>query len=300
MNKNAPLSIAISSRALFNLEVENTVFENKDFDCYRAHQHKHENIILKKGAGFPFIKSLLSLNDKAQQTGDDDYIEVIIVSRNTPDLGVRIFKSLEHYGLKIKQTIFTGGAPITPYIKAMDVDLYLSKSRKSIEEATKAGIASSLLYDSPSTTNCDDSIVKIAFDGDAVLFDAESEAIYRKHGLEYFTMHERKNASNHMKDGPLAKFARKLSSLRSRNIILQQSIRLGLFTARSLATHARVLETLRSWNLEMDEAAFLGGNSKTDIVATFGPHLFFDDQDIHLIPASAIVPAGKIMSPLMT
>lgn len=291
----SPITIAISARALFDLEEENRLFELDGLDAYRTQRLANEDTPLDPGPGFPLVRSLLALNELVEGCGEN-LVDVIVVSRNTPDLAQQIFLSLEHFGLKIQRTVFTGGAPLAPYVKAFDVDLYLSRSEDAVRLALRSGVASAVLLDAPEVFDLEDDTIRIAFDGDAVLFAEESERIYRERGLSHFTLHERIHANKAMDAGPLARFARKLAVFRTAHPVLRQRIRLGLFTARSIATQERVLKTLRSWDLHIDEAIFLGGKSKQPAVGAFRPHIFFDDQDRYLADVSAVAPSGKVPS----
>ncbi len=287
------LVIGISSRALFDLEEENRVFQEEGLERYINYQLAHEQEILQPGTAFSLIRGLLALNRKVQRR----LVEVIVTSKNSPDTGLRIYKSIEHYQLDITRAAFVGGERLAPYLAAFEVDLFLSKFEPDVQEAIDAGFASALLYNPPEGFNPDEDQIRIAFDGDAVLFSEESEAIYKQYGLEAFCENERNNADKPLPEGPFAKLLKTLSILQQDLDPIHPPIRVALVTARSSPAHERVIKTLRVWGVRVDAAFFLGGISKEKVLAAFGAHIFFDDQEVHLGLASAVVPSGRVPYP---
>ena len=281
-----PLVIGISSRALFNLEQENKIFEEQGVEAYEAYQVAHENEILQKGAAFQLIKAFLKLNN----TGLGRLVEVIIMSRNNANTCLRIFNSIQYYGLDITRATLTSGAEIAPYLKAFKTDLFLSANSVDVQSAINDGIAAGLILTGAAHADAKQKIdqIRIAFDGDAVLFSAES-------GIQAFEEHEKANANTPMAKGPFANFLTKLSYVqqlfKEKDI---QPIRTALVTSRNAPAHERAVKTLRNWGVSINEAFFLGGVSKTEVLAAFGAHIFFDDQDIHTEPASVVVPAATV------
>jgi len=288
-----PLTIGISARALFDLEKENEIFEQEGVEAYRAYQREQEKELIEPGTAFHLISDLLSLNEIS---GDEEerLVDVVIMSRNSPDLSLRIFNSIEHYSLDVKQGVFSSGMPLHPYFASFGVDLFLSRSEADVIAAIANSIAAAVLYTPPEGFDPDDKQIRIALDGDAVIFSDEAEKIYKTEGLEAFIRHERENAKKPLPKGPFAKFLMTLSYLQSRNEIGPERLCLGLVTARSNATHERVIRTLREWGVHVDQAFFMGGMSKQKVLTSFKPHIFFDDQDIHGIPASEVAPSGKV------
>lgn len=289
-----PLVIGISSRALFDLEAENQVFEQQGLQAYRQYQQEHEQEILPPGPAFSLVKAFLNLNrlQHGQRT-----VEVIIMSRNTADTSLRIFKSIEHYGLDITRAALVGGAEVTPYLKAFRTDLFLSAHAPDVKQAVDHDIAAGMILVGNTRTNPEDEIgqIRIAFDGDAVLFSAESEKVFKQQGLDAFIQHEMSNADMPLSKGPFANFLMTLSNLQHLYQDREQApIRTALVTSRSAPAHERAIKTLRNWGVRVDEAFFLGGVSKTDILASFGAHIFFDDQHVHTDPASAVVPSALV------
>lgn len=291
-----PLVIGISSRALFNLEQENKIFEEEGVDAYAAYQIEHENDILPKGAAFQLIKAFLNLNNQES----DRLVEVIIMSRNNPNTSLRIFNSIQHYGLDITRAALTSGAEIAPYLKAFKTDLFLSANAQDVQSAINEDIAAGRILTGTAHADSRQKVdqIRIAFDGDAVLFSSESEKIYQKSGIQAFAEHEKINANNPMEKGPFANFLSKLSLMQQ--LFKEkdaQPIRTALVTSRNAPAHERAIKTLRNWGVSINEAFFLGGVSKTEVLAAFGAHIFFDDQDIHTEPASEMVTAATVPYP---
>ena len=281
------LIIAISSRALFNLDESNAVFEQQGVDAYAAYQIKHENEILEPGTAFSLVKKLLKLN----QYGS--LVEVILLSRNSADTGLRIFNSIQHYQLDITRAAFTGGDSPYRYISAFGSHLFLSANKSDVMNALDAGCAAATLLSS-NTQNQDSEKLRIAFDGDAVLFSDESEKIYQQHGLQVFAENEKKSAQQPLPGGPFKGF---LSALhRIQKIIPAENaiLRTALVTARSAPAHERVIRTLRAWNIRIDEALFLGGLSKGEFLKAFTADIFFDDQQRHCDSAMEHVATGHV------
>ena len=288
-----PLVIGISSRALFNLEQENKLFEEQGVAAYEEYQVAHENEILQKGAAFQLVKAFLGLNSIKKER----LVEVIVMSRNNPNTSLRIFNSIEDYGLDITRAALTSGAEITPYLKAFKTDLFLSANEQDVQSAINSGIAAGRILTGAAHADSKRKIdqIRIAFDGDAVLFSAEAERIYQKSGMAAFAEHERANANTPMEKGPFANFLSALSHIQqlfSGNEILP--VRTALVTSRNAPAHERAVKTLRNWGVHIDEAFFLGGVSKTEVLAAFGAHIFFDDQEIHTRPASTVVPSATV------
>lgn len=219
------------------------------------------------------------------------------MSHNSPDTSLRVFHSIAHYGLNISRAVLASGASLAPYLEAFHTDLYLSADEKDVQAAIDCGIAAGIIC-------CDEiktygnhgeiSQIKIAFDGDAVLFSDESERIFREKGLEAFEENERLQAECPLSQGPFAKFLKTISDIQSEFSPEQAPIRTALVTARSAPAHERVIRTLRAWNVRIDEAFFLGGITKRDVLKAFGAHIFFDDQAVHTTPASEVVPSARV------
>lgn len=288
------LVVGVSSRALFDLTYENTIYESEGVEAYCRYQIEHESEILRPGPGFPLIKALLNLNNLPGKEGS---VEVIIMSRNSPDSSLRVFNTIEHYGLNITRAVLASGASLAPYLSAFKTDLFLSAYEDDVQSAIDSNIAAGIICtDGLHTYDCDHQIrqIRIAFDGDAVLFSDESERIYQESGLEAFEENERRNANNPLKAGPFARFLKTLSDLQQDFTIEEAPIRTALVTTRCAPAHERVIRTLRAWNVRIDEVFFLGGVRKKDVLQAFGAHIFFDDQTVHTVPASEVVPAARV------
>lgn len=288
-----PLVIGISSRALFNLEQENKIFEEQGLKAYEDYQVAHEKEILEQGPAFPLVKAFLELNKLQKQR----LVEVIVMSRNSPNTSLRIFNSIAHYGLDITRAALTGGVSIAPYLHAFKTDLFLSAHGQDVQQAVDSNIAAGMIL----TGSCiggDAQIVqqiRIAFDGDAVLFSPESERIYQQQGIDAFSEHERTNADVPMQKGPFGNFLLTLAHIQSQFTDKETApIRTALVTSRGVPAHERAVKTLRGWGVRIDEAFFLGGVSKKEVLSAFGAHIFFDDQFAHAGPASEVVPSAVV------
>lgn len=292
LNLDDKLVIGVSSRALFDLESENEIFEKEGLAAYSEYQLNNEKEILKPGTAFPLIKALQNLN------ADEKYLtEIIIMSKNSADTSLRIFNSIEHYGLDISRAALVGGASISPYLPAFKTDLFLSANEADVQEAIDANIASGIICDhSNLPINAVDDInqIRIAFDGDAVIFSDESERIYQTEGLQAFAEHEHKNAQNPLPEGPFAKLLKTISLIQQKFPESNMPIRTALVTARNAPAHERVVRTLRAWNVRIDEVFFLGGIEKSEVLKAFGANIFFDDQAVHTDPASKLVPSARV------
>jgi len=285
------LVIGISSRALFDLEHENAIFNDEGVDAYAAYQREHENDALLPGTAFPLVKALLKLNHLIPGRR---LVEVVVISRNTPDTGLRAFNAIETHKLDISRAAFTGGEPIVHYLEAFKIDLFLSRDQDDVQDAINGGVAAAQLYTAPTNYIPPENQIRIAFDGDAVLFSPESERIYAEKGLEAFVRHEQRHRNKAMKEGPLAKLLFALSEIQKQFTPATCPVRIAIVTARNSPAHKRVIHTLRTWNVTVDEAFFLGGLPKADVLHAFGAHMFFDDQEGHVQLASAVVPSGRV------
>jgi len=299
------LVVGVSSRALFDMEEANRVFETKGVQAYAQHQMEHVDEILPPGAGFALIQAILNLNlqavSKRSKKGPPiRKAEVVVMSRNDPATSLRMFQSIKHYGLDIRRAALSGGGSLTPYLRAFEVDLFLTSFEKDVRAALAAGFAAGLIVGGPNVKGRQEPIdpIRIAFDADAVVFSDEAERIYQDSGLEAFLQHEEQNAQKPLPDGPFAKLLRTLSTLQKDPAFKAPPVRLALVTARNMPAHERVIRTLLAWDVHVDEAFFMGGVNKTKVLEAFSPHIFFDDQDVHVGPASMVVPTAKVPNDL--
>lgn len=292
LDLDSKLVVGISSRALFDLEEENRIFEQEGLDAYCEYQRSHENDILLPGTAFPLIKALHNLN-----SADEQLTEIIVMSKNSADTSLRIFNSIQYYGLDISRAALVSGMPISPYLEAFRTDLFLSADAQDVQEAINANIAAGIICSRPGKIiSPDENIeqIRIAFDGDAVIFSDEAERIYQSEGLEAFAEHERLNALKPLPEGPFAKLLKTISLVQQRFDDDNMPIRTALVTARNAPAHERVIRTLRAWNVRIDEAFFLGGIKKSEVLQAFGANIFFDDQSVHTEPASKLVPSARV------
>lgn len=289
---DSPLVIAVSARSLFKMEKENAIFEEKGLQAYIEYAKEHENEPLEPGPAFPIIKALMDANISIDEK---KCIEIISVSSIHPEAGLRVISSIQHHGLEIKRTSFTGGADVMPYIKAFGVDLLLTRSKEDAQEAINAGIAAAIMYSTPDSYKIEgNGPIRIAFDGDAVLFTEASERIFKGKGIQAFMEHEMSNADNPLEEGPFAKVLQMIHHIQKHSPGGEKPFRIALVTARGGQARERVLKTFKAWQIDVDEAHFLSGYRKAGILEAFDPHIFFDDQDCHVGPASEIAPSALV------
>lgn len=287
------LVVGVSSRALFDLEEENEIFEKEGISGYRAYQQEHEDEPLNPGTAFHLVQSLLHLNTDAKKR----IVEVVVMSRNSPETGVRIMNSVREHQLDITRMALSGGEPLAPYIDAFNIDLFLSKDVKDVQSVIDSKTsAAAYIYAPPKEFKPLDNRVKIAFDADAVLFSDESEHRYKTEGIDAFHKYEQEHEDDALGEGPFAKLLMKLSKIQEElpTRIELSPLRLAIVTARNAPSHMRVIKTLRKWGVYVDEAYFLGGLSKDKVLKAFGAHIFFDDQEVHLTDSSKVVPSGLV------
>ncbi len=286
------LVVAISSRALFDLEESNRVFESQGVEAYYQYQRVHEDEVLGPGIAFGLVKKLLALNTRMPER---PRVEVILLSRNTADTGMRIMNSIEHYKLDIVRAAFTGGESTHPYVPAFEASLFLSANPDDVRKALDAGHAAATIFPAQaSSTQSQAGELRIAFDGDAVLFSDEAERVYKKNGLNAFTASEVSAAHEPLSGGPFKSFLAALHRIQSEYPLDRSPIRTALVTARSAPAHERVIRTLRAWDIRIDEALFLGGLEKGPFLKAFGADIFFDDQRGHVESARQHVAAGHV------
>ena len=285
-----PLVVAISSRALFDLEDSHRVFEAEGLEAYARYQLEREDQPLQPGVAYPLVRKLLALN---RDHGLHPDVEVILASRNSADTGLRIFNTIEHYGLEIERAVFTNGEGPDRYMAALGADLFLSTHPTDVRQVLRAGLAAAMIL--PGTTARPDSgQLRIAFDGDAVLFSDEAERVYQEQGLEAFAESEKRAAGQPLGGGPFKRVLQAIHQIQSAYPIDDNPIRTALVTARSAPAHKRVILTLRAWGIRIDEAMFLGGRPKGPFLDAFGADIFFDDQQVHCDSAREVVATGHV------
>jgi len=299
------LVVGIAATALFDLTQADAVFRAKfehdrqtAVDEYRAYMLGHENEELEDGTAMPLVRSLLGLN-RFQQEGDKHpLVEVVIMSRNSPETGVQVFNNIRNRGLQISRHAFTGGESVVEYLDAFDVDLFLTTNIRDAQRVIDGKICAAAIVKPPPKDRpaLPDDQVRIAFDGDAVLFDDSSEIVYKIEGLKGFHNSEDKKQDEPMQDGPYAQLLRKIARLQKRLPVSVEfsPVRIAIVTARNTPAEMRVIKTLRHWGVYVNEIFFLGGVEKTKVVRAFRAHIFFDDQDLHLDLAAKFIPSGKV------
>lgn len=296
-NLNGQLVVAISSRALFDFEQENEVFELGDDRAYMDLQLSKLDEPAKPGVAFSLVKKLLAFNTEG---GDNvtpvKRVEVVILSRNDPVSGMRVFRSAQHYGLAVQRGTFTRGQPPWRYLKPLHANLFLSTHLSDVRAALEAGVPAAQVYpQSAHASSAHPNEVRIAFDGDAVLFSDEAERVFQELGLSAFQQHEKDNANLPLSGGPFKPLLEALHRLQREGTPTMR-LRTALVTARSAPAHERAIRTLMNWNIEVDEAMFLGGLAKGEFLREFEPDFFFDDQTGHVNSAAMHVPSGHVVS----
>ena len=298
------LVVGISATALFDLSEADSVFQSKYKDDretamqeYRRYMLEREEEPLKDGTGMPLVKALLELN-KYREEGKAPLIEVVVMSRNSPETGIQVFNNIRRHNLNITRHAFTGGESVVDYLEAYDVDLFLTTNVKDAQRVIDGFACAAAILEKPpeGLSEIEQGQVRIAFDGDAVLFDDSSEIVYKTEGMAEFHKNEDSKQNIPMAEGPYASLLRKLARLQERLpfSVEYSPVRIAIVTARNAPAEMRVIKTLRQWGIYVDQVFFLGGLEKSKILKALKSHIFFDDQDLHLEEASKYVPSGKV------
>jgi len=284
------LVIAISSRALFDMRESHEVYQREGLSAYSQYQIDHEEEPLAPGDAAPLVQKLLAINDKFD---GDTRVEIILLSRNSADTGLRVFNSIAHYGLAIQRAAFSGGESPYRYVKAFGSHLFLSTDADDVRSALDNGVAAATFLPAGGARN-DKEQLRFAFDGDAVLFSDEAEQVFKSDGLQAFTDSEQASAKEPLSGGPFKNFLAALQKLQAEFTEADSPIRTALVTARSAPAHERVIRTLRAWHIRIDESLFLGGLPKVDFLRAYGADVFFDDQRGHCELAAGHVATGHV------
>jgi 5'-nucleotidase len=293
---DARLVVALSSRALFDFEAENEVFEARDDHAYMRLQLQQVAVPARPGVAFALARKLLAFNAGAAP-GASPRVEVVIVSRNDPVSGLRVFRSCQHYGLGVERGVFTRGESPWRYLRPLDAQLFLSANEADVRSALEAGVPAARV--APLGAMASDAHpheLRIAFDGDAVLFSDEAEQVYQRDGLLAFQQHETAQVAKPLAAGPFKPLLQALQRLHRAGSASGMRVRTALVTARSAPAHERAIRTLMDWRIEIDEAMFLGGLPKGEFLRAFEPDFFFDDHPRHVESAAQHVPAGHVAS----
>jgi len=292
MDKQSKLIIGISSRALFNLDQSHEIYEKEGLESYRDYQIANEDVTLEPGEAFSLVKKILSINSLYK---DKQRIEVILLSRNTSDTGLRIRNSIEAHGLDISRAAFCGGESPHRYVRDFGVHLFLSSSFEDVKLAIESNVAAATIIprDGDNSRKLNQGQLKIAFDGDAVIFSDESEKVFHEDGLDAFIKNE-VSATSPLKAGPFKSFLVELNKIQNDFNVNECPIRTALVTARSAPSDKRVIKTLREWGVRIDESLFLGGMSKQQFLKSFQADIFFDDQKKHIMDAVKTTASGHV------
>lgn len=281
------LVVGVSANALFHLEEEDEIFKTKGLAAYRDYQLENRLTPLKKGAAFPFIRRLLHINEVYTS---EKPIEVVLMSKNSPEIGIRVLNSIKHYDLDITRAVFTSGNPVFEYIPAYNISLYLSTNEQQVKLAIEKGFAAGKVIAKEQIDDLsDDKELRIAFDFDGVIADDESEKIFRHKGLDEYHAHETEHSINPHKPGPVADFFKKISVFQklesekaAKNPGYKKVLKTAIITARSAPAHERAINTVHAWGVTVDELFLLGGIDKSRVLNIMRPHIFFDDQMVNL------------------
>ncbi|MGB0711156.1 MAG: 5'-nucleotidase [Gammaproteobacteria bacterium] len=292
MDKQSKLIIGISSRALFNLDQSHEIYEKEGLESYRDYQIANEDVTLEPGEAFSLVKKILSINSLYK---DKQRIEVILLSRNTSDTGLRIRNSIEAHGLDISRAAFCGGESPHRYVRDFGVHLFLSSSFEDVKLAIESNVAAATIIprDGDNSRKLNQGQLKIAFDGDAVIFSDDSEKVFHEDGLDAFIKNE-VSATSPLKAGPFKSFLVELNKIQNDFDVNECPIRTALVTARSAPSDKRVIKTLREWGVRIDESLFLGGMSKQQFLKSFQADIFFDDQKKHIMDAVKTTASGHV------
>lgn len=290
--------VAIASSALFDLAESDAVFQKYGEDAYRQYQREHEKEILNRGVAYPLIKRLLGVNGTDPE---DQPVEVVLLSRNDPDTGLRVFNSIEHYGLPISRAVFVTGNDPFKYMDAFNASLFLSGNIEDVKHAVELGLPAGCVYNSDYVDDEEDEELRIAFDFDGIIADDSAEAIYQQGALDLFHQNERLKGGEPLPAGPLLRFFLEISKLQQREMKkhtadpdYKPKIRVAIATARNAPAHERMISTLRKLDIRVDEAFFLGGIEKKRVLQVFRPHIFFDDQAGHIEGVARIAPSVHV------
>lgn len=294
------LVIGVASSAVFDLSESDAVFRREGEAQYRKYQEQHLEVPLGKGIAYPFIKRLLALND-LREDPEDPLVEVVLLSQNDPDTGMRVMKTIGHYGLNMTRAIFTQGRSPYAYIPALNIALFLSADKQHVDEAIKAGYPAGQVLDSQFDDDESDDNLRIAFDFDGVLAGDESEVVMQSGGLDSFHAHELINVAQPHNPGPLKEFFVRVARIQAaeeryklEHPGYENRLRVSIVTARNAPSHERALNTLKSWGVMANDAFFLGGIEKRRVLQVLKPHIFFDDQSGHLQSTSTVVPSVHV------
>lgn len=290
------LVVAIASSAIFDLSESDRIFRERGTEAYRQYQRDHEDDTLKPGVAFPFIKRLMALN-----SAGPDVVQVVLLSKNDPDTGLRVSKSIAAHGLEIIRMAFLRGSPPHRYIKPYKVSLFLSANPVDVKECVMNGHPAGLVLDTEYQDDPSDEQLRIAFDFDGVLIDDEAERVFQEDGINGFRSSEQQKASQPHTPGPMAELLRKISEIQKQEYERHKQeqgyeprVRVAIITSRDAKALERMVTTLRDWDISVDETHLLGGVEKRDVIETFAPHIFFDDQRIHLDTLKKIAPAVHV------
>jgi 5'-nucleotidase len=293
------LVVGVASSALFDLTDSDKVFQEQGEESYRAYQEEHLDDTLEPGVAFSFIRRLLSLNDLEDQ--DDPPVEVIVLSRNDPDTGLRVMRSIASHSLGISRAIFMQGRSPHLFMPALNMSLFLSANQDDVRRAVAAGLPAGTVLGTAQKDDSDDRDLRICFDFDGVLATDASEQIFQTEGIEGFRAYEIANAGIPHDAGPLKDFLAAVNRIQQREEEQRRQdpdyrirVHVSIVTARNAPAHERPVMSLKQWGVRVNDAFFLGGIDKGVIMEVLKPHIFFDDQEGHIASAARTTPSVHV------
>lgn len=292
-NLDDVLVIGIASSALFDLRESDRIFRTHGAEAYQKYQRVHREDVLEPGPAFNFVQKLLTLNELEDSKR---LVDVVLLSRNSPETGYRVMNSIKHNKLDVARAIFTQGESPYVYHESFAIDLFLSENEGDVREALQLGCPAGRVFrpTTPVPTQVGENTIRLAFDFDGVIGDDASERIYKSEGLPAFQSHELSNQAEPVNDGPIKPFfmaiahIQRLDRERARqDLTYERRLRTSIVTARNSPAEMRVLNSLDAWGVDVDDAFFLGGIEKGPVLKVLQPDIFFDDQLLHIESANS-------------
>ncbi|XP_078256251.1 cytosolic 5'-nucleotidase 1A-like [Rhinoraja longicauda] len=293
------ITIAVSSRTLFNMAEERAIYETDGLESYVKFQQEHENEPLKKGLAFALMKALETVNSRLHELypGTDEMFDVVLMTNNHAQVGVRLINSINHYGLSIERFCLTGGTSPISYLKAYHTNLYLSSDPVKVAKALSEGIAAATLCHLDKDAQLSEQQLRVAFDGDSFVSQEPNEKSSKNYMLADSLCDYEPKPTPQMQQtgrggatepgkGLLVGFLEAIGKIQkkfyAKNQRMDCPIRVYLIIKKGgSAVGLKALKTIRSWGLDVDEAFILSGLSATVLLNKICPHIYLDEQSLH-------------------